>query len=206
MKLALIILGANGCPACSHFKPEKERIVKDFPKDFPDITVYDYTISTMSPSGFKEVPKSLSKMVNFFPFLLLTTDDHWQKNKDLVKVYGDALYGVAVDSGDTISYFPGSSVSECPSMAYKRTYEGVRDWINNSAEKAVQRMIRNGVIEGTMKEPLAMSAPGASARFSKIITLMDIIDEDYVSMCKYTPIPNGQVLRKRIASDGSLLL
>ena len=202
MKLALIILGAQGCPACAHFKPEKEKILQGFGKEFPEMTIYDYTVSTMSPAGFKEVPKSLGKMVNFFPFLLLTTDDHWQKNKELVKVYGDALYGVAVDSGDSISYFPGSSKEECPSMAYKRDYEGVRDWINNSAEKAVQRMIRNGVIEGTMKEPLTMNAP----RFSKIITLLDIIDEEYVSMCKYTPIPNGQVLRKRIASDGSLLL
>lgn len=202
MKLALILLGSQGCPACLHFKPEKERIIKGFPTEFPEVTVYDYTISSMTPGGFKEVPKSLSKMVNFFPFLLLTTDDHWRKNKDLVKVYGDALYGVAVDSGDTVSYFPGTSVSECPSMAYKRTYEGVRDWMVNSAEKAVQRMIRNGVIEGTLKEPLTMNAP----KFSKIITLLDIIDDDYVSTCKYTPIPNGQVLRKRIASDGSLLL
>jgi hypothetical protein len=202
MKLALIILGAQGCPACSHFKPEKERILKDFPMEFPDMVIYDYTLSSMSPSGFKEVPKSLGKMVNFFPFLLLTTDDHWQKNKDLVKVYGDALYGIAVDSGDSISYFPGSSVNECPSMAYKRTYEGVRDWITNSASKGVQRMIQKGVVEGSMKEPLTMNAP----RFSKIITLLDIIDEEFVSTCKYTPIPNGQVLRKRIASDGSLLL
>ena len=203
MKLALIILGAQGCPACIHFKPEKERILKEIPKLIPDIEIYDYTIVSMNPAGFKDVPKSLSKMVNFFPFVLLTTNDHWLKNKDLVKVYGEALYGVAVDSGDAVSYFPGSSASECPSMAYKRTLEGVSEWITNSAEKAVHRMIRNGVItEETMKEPLTMNAP----KFSKIITLMDIIDEDYVSVCKYTAIPNGQVLRKRIASDGSLLL
>lgn len=203
MRLALIILGAVGCPACQHFKPEKERILREFPEKFPDIVIYEYSVPTMNPAGFKDVPKSLSKMVNFFPFLLLTTDEHWQKNKDLVKVYGDALYGIAVDNGNEITYFPGSNVTECPSMEYKRTLEGVCDWIKNSAEKAVQRLIRNGVVtEGTLKEPLTMNAP----RFSKIITLMDIIDEEYISTCKYTPIPNGQVLRKRIASDGSLLL
>lgn len=215
MHLSLLIVGANGCPACEHFKPQWDIITEKMPKALSslghEMKIHSYKLNNTSRSSFNILPNCMIDLIQFFPFVMLTMEEHFETvcRNNSKKLYGDVLYGISVDSGDTISYFPGTSEEECPNMIYKRDYEGVLNWIREMGIPALERMIRTNKINvGGSPKPIKNNEPVKSNLHNpdaSILSIMDIISERYVGFYHYKEIKKGVTLRKRMTAGGSFM-